>query len=132
MKLQLSLKSKWFEMTKNKVKTEDYRDITPYWCSRFLLQNGKKQKQEFWDKYLFYYKITGLFDALNGNDKIHRISIIEFSQNIMTLGYPKSNDISKILKLEHKGIEVRAGKTEWGTIDNTHLYFVIKHAVCSE
>ena len=127
MKLQLSLKSKWFEMTKNKVKKEDYRDITPYWCSRFLLQNGKKQKQEFWDKYLFSYKSTGLFNALNSNDKIHRISIIEFSQNIMTF-----NDISKTLKLEHKGIEVRAGKTEWGAIDNTHLYFVIKHGVVVE
>ena len=28
--LQLSLKRNWFEMTKSGVKTEDYREITPY------------------------------------------------------------------------------------------------------
>lgn len=32
--LRLSLKSKWFEMTKAGIKTEDYRDITPYWIKR--------------------------------------------------------------------------------------------------
>lgn len=28
--LRLSLKTKWFEMTKAGIKTEDYREITPY------------------------------------------------------------------------------------------------------
>ena len=28
--LQLSLKTKWFEMTKAYIKTEDYRDINEY------------------------------------------------------------------------------------------------------
>lgn len=28
--LQMSLKRKWFEMTKSGIKTEDYREITPY------------------------------------------------------------------------------------------------------
>jgi hypothetical protein len=44
----------------------------------------------------------------------------------MTLGYPKANDNERILKIEHKGIEVRVGNTEWGAEPNK-LYFVILH-----
>ena len=44
----------------------------------------------------------------------------------MTLGYPKSNDTERILKLEHKGIEIREGKPEWGA-EPGKKYFVIKH-----
>ena len=32
--LRLSLKSKWFEMTKAGIKTEDYREINEYWIRR--------------------------------------------------------------------------------------------------
>jgi len=44
----------------------------------------------------------------------------------MTLGYPKSTDSERILKLEHKGIEIRDGNLEWGAEPNK-LYFVILH-----
>ena len=43
----------------------------------------------------------------------------------MTLGYPKSTDKEKILKIEHKGIEIRTGNPVWGAEPNK-LYFVIK------
>jgi len=49
MNLQLPLKKQWFEMTKAGIKTEDYREITPYWCNRFLvLSNGKKLSKKYW------------------------------------------------------------------------------------
>jgi len=32
--LRLSLKSKWFEMTKSGIKKEDYREINSYWIKR--------------------------------------------------------------------------------------------------
>ena len=32
--LRLSLKTKWFEMTKAGIKTEDYRELSPYWARR--------------------------------------------------------------------------------------------------
>lgn len=47
-------------------------------------------------------------------------------QNVMTLGYPKANDNERILNIEHKGIEVRTGNSEWGAEPNK-LYFVIMH-----
>ena len=50
----------------------------------------------------------------------------KFDSNIMTLGYPKSTDSDRFLKIEHKGIEIRTGNPEWGAEPNK-LYFVILH-----
>lgn len=109
MELRLSLKTKWFEMTKAGIKTEDYREITPYWIKRlsFVPNIGSSldypQKKQFKD---------GVFKS--------------FQTNTMTLGYPKSTDSDRILKLEHKRIEIRTGNPEWGAEPNK-LYFVIMH-----
>lgn len=105
--LRLSLKAKWFEMTKAGVKTEDYRDITHYWIKRLCT------------------------DWCSGFDNDNRENVYmpvfkKFTTNIMTLGYPKSGDTERILRLEHKGIEIRTGNPEWGA-EPGKLYFVIKH-----
>jgi hypothetical protein len=109
--LQLSLKKQWFEMTDPKGKTEDYREITPYWISRLT----KKHPMSV---------IAGgdIMDRHTGQ----QFSIRHFETNIMTLGYPKSTDTSRIKIFEHAGIEIRKGNPEWGAEPNK-LYFVIKH-----
>ena len=108
--LRMSLKKKWFEMTKAGIKTEDYREINDYWIKR-LVYSG------------FYLNpMNYCVEAKNG----HWHPVKEFSINVMTLGYPSNNDTSRIIKLEHKGIEVRKGKPEWGAEPNK-LYFVILH-----
>ncbi|MDV3537947.1 hypothetical protein CMU94_02270 [Elizabethkingia anophelis] len=53
-------------------------------------------------------------------------SVKNFKINTMTLGYPKSGDKERTLKLEHLGIEIRTGNPEWGA-ESGKLYFVIKH-----
>jgi len=111
--LQLSLKTKWFDMTKAKIKPEDYREITPYWISR--LTNNKFETK---DKSL----IVKLFKELPKN----WVEFKSFDTNIMTLGYPKSGDTERIIKYEHAGIEIRTGNPEWGA-ETDKLYFVIKH-----
>lgn len=110
MNLQLSLKSKWFEMTKAGIKTEDYREITPYWRKRILkhYKNYTPEQLQYFSKYY-------------PNDVFKK-----FSTNTMTSGYPKSTDTERILKFEHKGIEIRTGNPEWGA-EPDKLYFVIKH-----
>jgi len=45
MNLQLSLKKQWFEMTKAGIKTEDYREITPYWIKRLLDCNYHEERK---------------------------------------------------------------------------------------
>lgn len=101
--LQLSLKKQWFEMTKAGIKKEDYREINDYWSKRLFMKPG---------------------DSCGG--MIHGLDVKKFDCNVMTLGYPKSTDAERILKLEHKGIEIRTGKPEWGAEPNK-LYFVIMH-----
>lgn len=105
--LRLSLKTKWFEMTKAGIKTEDYREINKYWCGR-LLSNLEYLTD--------YERIVSVGGA----------KFKTFSQNVMTLGYPSNDDTERILKLEHKGIEIRTGNPDWGAIPDK-LYFVIKH-----
>jgi hypothetical protein len=117
--LRLSLKRKWFEMTKSGVKTEDYRDVNHYWVKRLMTK-----------KYNAIYPIAeeavdGILKHIEPNYLVKNHSK-RFDFNIMTLGYPKNGDTERILKLEHKGIEIRTGNPEWGAEPNK-LYFVIKH-----
>ena len=114
--LRLPLKKKWFGMSKSRIKTEDYREITSYWYSRLCLYNGIKRSQKWWDE---HFRYAFAFDE-------NPIEFVEFSQNTMTLGYPKKGDVERILKLKHKGIEIRTGNPEWGAEPNK-LYFVILH-----
>jgi len=118
--LQLSLKTKWFEMTKAGVKTEDYRELNNYWFKRLF---DKQLKHE---GVLVNDSVT--YSTLSHNkDLILKYNTAKpFTTNTMTLGYPKSTDDDRILKLEHKGIEIRTGNPEWGA-EPGRLYFVIMH-----
>ena len=122
--LQLSLKKQWFEMTKSGIKTEDYREITPYWCSRLMLYQGENYSQEMYKRMLDKWNIEFLKKLTES--ELKQDTFKEFTTNIMTLGYPKKDDSEHILKLEHLGIEIRTGNPEWGAEPNK-LYFVIKH-----
>lgn len=115
--LQLSLKKKWFDMTKEGIKTEDYREVNSYWMSRLCLHMGEHKSKKWWDNY-----IENHYPIYEDN----YISFRAFDKNIMTLGYPKSTDTERIIKFQHKGIEFGYGKKEWGS-EYGKLYFVIKH-----
>ena len=124
--LRMSLKSKWFEMTKTGVKSEDYRDINDYWCRR-LLEIDEETEWAVWQEL-----IEDLANPKRKHEDVYqclsffRVRFKKFDFNIMTLGYPKLNATERILKLEHKGIEIRTGNPEWGAEPNK-LYFVIMH-----
>lgn len=134
MNLQLSLKKQWFEMTKLGIKTEDYREITPYWCARLFNKKYEYVSVAYWKGYLgriirddnrqyYGYSFRNIEQA---NKKIADFGFNKFNTTTLTLGYPKANNKERILKLEHKGIEIRTGNPEWGAEPNK-LYFVIKH-----
>jgi hypothetical protein len=119
MNLQLSLKTKWFEMTKAGIKKEDYREINEYWVKRLFRYVDKKELPDI---------IKGLKEgrSIEWVGLFHLHFLKQFKLNVMTLGYPKSEDTERILKLQHKGIEIRTGNPEWGA-EPEKLYFVIKH-----
>jgi len=121
--LRLALKRKWFEMTNSGEKTEDYRDINLFWFKRFVLKPEKP---------IQFFEIKSDEDVISVCRNSFYSSMIIFNPydlNIMTLGYPKSSDMDRILKLEHKGVEIRTGNPEWGA-EPGKLYFVIKHGKC--
>ena len=124
--LRMPLKTKWFEMTKVGIKTEDYREITPYWCSRLLLWNGFKVSQKHWYRRLedFYCKTD--IECLQEHFKNKDADFVKFDINTITLGYPKTTDKDKILEIEHKGIKIGTGNPEWGA-EPYKIYFVIMH-----
>ena len=114
MNLQLSLITKWFELSEPDQKTEDYRSITPYWYAQLCLYDGKKRSKMFWE-----------FFSINNGDT-SKISFVKFTTNTLTKGYPPKEDMSRKKVYEHKGIEIRKGREEWGA-EPGKLYFVIKH-----
>ena len=108
--LRLSLKAKWFEMTRDGIKTEDYREVNEYWIKR-LVYTG-----------FYLHPLNYCVEARSG--QWHPVK--EFSHNIMTLGYPSATDTNRIIQFEHAGIEIRTGNPQWGA-EPDKLYFVIKH-----
>ena len=123
--LRLSLISKWFEITQKLIKKEDYRNITPYWCNRFILVYGQVMSKKWWE--LNFMRdgervLTWIID----NIAMGNFTFKPFTHNIMTLGYPSNSEVNKFKKFEHAGIEIGYGKEEWGAEPNK-LYFIIKH-----
>jgi len=120
LNLQMSLKRKWFELTKAGVKTEDYREITPYWIKRLMIVDSEDADTGM--------ALCAIRDGYTIDEayEIYGATLKKVNYNIMTLGYPKSGDTERILKLEHKGIEIREGNPDWGA-EPGKLYFVIKH-----
>lgn len=105
-------------------KKEEYREITPYWATRFL-----GESQAFWRGYLGYNSNNKRCYGFKNQESIDFIvskckGFKAFEVNIMTLGYPKSTDTDRILEVEHKGIEIRTGKPEWGAVEGVK-YFVL-------
>jgi len=127
MNIQLSLIEKWFRLTESLTKLEDYREITPYWCNRLLLYDGKNKPVKWW---AFMQNAEGCFfrKAIEENIVNGKITFSDFEENIMTLGYPKKTDKNKYLRFKHNGIEIRTGNHNWGAEENKR-YFVIMHGL---
>lgn len=97
--LQLTLKKQWFDRILSGEKTEEYREIKPYWEIRLTVPI-ESEDGEF-EPHFVYFKH---YDA------------IEF-----TNGY--GNHMPKML-VECKGITIGRGKPEWGAPDTD--VFILK------
>ena len=126
MDLRLSLKRKWFEMTASGIKTEDYRSINPYWCSRFIKLYGEFKPQKHWEERFDGFKFIDMIGLIKHNISSGYYQFKQFDHNIMTLGYPSHDQTDRIIKFKHAGIEIGYGNPEWGAEPNK-LYFIVKH-----
>jgi hypothetical protein len=108
-------------MTAKGIKTEDYRELTPYWYARLVIDPKLKfRKYTMLDLTHIDYRV------FEDPDFFKSIKFKKFTANKVTMGYPSRANASKRLYLNHLGIEVRTGKPEWGA-EPDKLYFVIKH-----
>lgn len=106
--LFLVLKKKWFNMIASKVKTTEYRDISPYWFNRLCYFDGEhsEQAQKFWE------------DGIYGN---FEATLIKFDYLVFLNGY-KANAPYAVCKCDNMTIDT--GRKEWGATEGTK-YFCI-------
>lgn len=93
-------------------KTEEYRELLPYWQKR-LLRCG--------------YACAG-YCVLMGDiicPACRHLKYTDFDTVVFTLGYPRKDDVSRHMKFKVSEIFIGTGKPEWGA-EPDKKYFVIK------
>ena len=98
--LHLPLKAKWYEMQERGEKTEEYREITPYWCKRFL---GLKEPK-------FYHR-----------ERYGQVNVKGYTHVLFRYGYTKRCFINRI-----DSITIGRGNPEWGAPTDRDV-FIIRH-----
>lgn len=111
--LTLTLKKRWFDMISSGVKTEEYREIKPFWMKRFC---GKAP--------VIYRMALHLAIETDNFDVVSKTDITEFNKIQFTLGYPKADDMSRRIIFNNPHIRIGKGKPEWGA-EPDKTYFVI-------
>lgn len=106
MTLHLTLKKKWFDMTKTKIKREEYRDIKPYWVTRLCESHPGYIGGDF---------------MLRHNVKAYTFK--PFTEAFMRNGYSKD---APVLTEQIESITIGPGRPEWGA-EPGKIYFVIKY-----
>ena len=120
--LHLNLIRKWFDQIKREVKPkkQEYRDITPYWCARFLLYMGEKKEMKFWKGMARIHEdFIGFIEhgiEVNSIEFIHH-NTITFS-NGMTPPVPR-------FEIDKRGISIGEGNPSWGAVPGKK-YFVLE------
>lgn len=100
--LTLTLKKKWFDLIKSGVKTEEYREIKPFWTKRLM---------------------QPVIDYADGRISMPDVPR-EFDTLVFTLGYPKADDMSRRMVFKNPKIEMRTGNSAWGA-EKDKVYYVI-------
>lgn len=109
--LHLPLKKEWYEMIESGVKTEEYREIKPYWVKRLVSCTHECSNGHWSEK---YYQCVLNCKAVERHLNIPKFTHIKFSY-----GYTK-----RTMAFELEKITIGKGNPEWGAPDND--VFIIK------
>lgn len=108
--LTLPIKKKWFDMILSGEKTEEYREIKPYWTNRLLKPLEK----------LGYYLYSKSFHYMLRNPKTYFLVEMHLKN-----GYAKDAPTAYVQAL----LNIRQGRPEWGAEPGKEYYvFEIKTA----
>jgi hypothetical protein len=113
--LHLNLIKKWFDLIYKRIKPEEYRDITPYFCQKFLLYCGESKERLFW-------QIFSDVESILAGIRLDVITFKQISSITFSNGYSKTRPQFKI---RLKNIKIDEGKEEWGAGPNKE-YFVLQ------
>ena len=123
--LTLPLKKKWYDMIESGVKTEEYREIKPYWCNR-LLYFCPLGIKEYWEPVLekTFKSIEENGERLPKAFNLEHLLIWQYGTRGYThvrfrYGYTK-----RTMLFELKSITIGKGKEEWGAPNKD--VFIIK------
>lgn len=108
--LDLVLKGKWYDMIASGEKTEEYREIKPYWGKRLLDYNAIKRDS---GKLIFHWLAVG--KGMDPLEYPRGFTHVRFHR-----GYTKIT-----MTFEIDSITFGKGKEEWGA-ELGKVYFVIK------
>jgi len=96
--LDLPLKKEWYNMIESGIKTEEYREIKPYWCKRFI--------GEYEPVVVVHYSTEGC-------------NVFDYTHIRFRYGYTK-----RTMLFELKGITIGKGKTEWGAPEDKEVFIL--------
>ena len=113
--LSLVLKRKWFDMIASGEKTEEYREIKPYWVSRL----GGCFK--WCSQNLLGFPFNRCVNCENISH-LNQIASNGYDNVTFHLGYAKNRPS---MTFAIKEIAINPGRTEWGA-EKGKMYFVIK------
>ena len=103
--LYLPLKKEWYEMIESGVKTEEYREIKPYWVKRLFLCFGTSC-------------INGNFPQLTCSD-CEIFALYHFRAVRFSYGYTK-----RTMTFECKGRTIGKGNPAWGAPENEEVFII--------
>lgn len=102
--LCLSLKKEWYGLIQIGLKTEEYRELKPYWVKRFFVHaDGRRITHS--EAFIFAQDIYALFRAVGRGEIEH----INYTHIKFSYGYTK-----RTMAFEVKTIRVGRGRVEWG------------------
>lgn len=107
IELILPLKGKWYDMIYSGVKNEEYREMKPFYISRF---SGGLMKD--------------IVDVEADPDTICEVFNRRYSKVSFTRGYPKADDLSRRMRFNSPKLRIGTGNPEWGA-EPGRTYFVI-------
>lgn len=112
--LHLPLKKKWYEMIEAEIKTEEYREIKPFWEKRLfdygrLLEYATNNRDEIIVRRMLNLPMRDVCERFSRN----------WDAVCFSYGYTKRR-----MTFECNGITIGRGRPEWGAPD--YKTFIIK------
>ena len=129
--LQLNLIKKWFDLTFQGFKKEEYRDISPFWANRLLSMENGDNLSKCYSKGAIELLCISLrcWEDLEYNSfeevlDIFHVKFKEFKKTEFRNGYKPLNVLPRFI-IENKGVTIGMGKEEWGFEGETPKFIVI-------